>query len=102
MKHIYDEILFLKKQCGKLDLSDLLKNEVLQRACIRSLEVIGEAVKNLSDKFKVDNPKLDWKKIAGLRDILIHHYFGVDWDILWDIIKNKLPTLEGVIESFVN
>jgi len=68
-------------------------------AVVRNLEVIGEAVKQLPADLRAREPGVDWQKIAGLRDILIHHYFGIDvdilWDIiLWDIIQNKLPALE--------
>jgi len=72
---------------------------LLQRACLRSLEIIGEAVKNLSAEFKQDNSNIEWRKIACLRDKLIHHYFGVDWDIVWDIIKNKLPHMKEQIKK---
>ncbi|MEO0071179.1 MAG: DUF86 domain-containing protein [candidate division WOR-3 bacterium] len=62
-------------------------------AVVRNLEVIGEAVKKVSDEIKDKYPEVEWKKIAGLRDILIHDYFGIDTDIIWDVIQNKLPTL---------
>ena len=60
---------------------------------MRSLEVIGEGVKNLSDDFKADHPEIEWRKIAGMRDMLIHHYFGVDWQVVWNVLEKKLPQL---------
>ncbi len=60
---------------------------------MRSLEVIGEGVKNLSEDFKVDHPEIEWRKIAGMRDMLIHHYFGVDWQVVWNVLEKKLPQL---------
>lgn len=60
-----------------------------------------EAVKNLSETFKRGHPQVEWRKIAGLRDKLIHHYFGVDWDIVWDIIRNKIPDLEEKIRRLI-
>ena len=66
-------------------------------AAIRNLEVIGEAVKQLPADLRAQEPGIDWHKIAGLRDILIHQYFGIDVDILWDIIQNKLPALEASV-----
>ncbi|MGA2677481.1 MAG: HepT-like ribonuclease domain-containing protein [Methanobacterium sp.] len=57
------------------EFQDLMTDPVLERACLRSLEIIGEAVKNISDDLKNENPEIEWRKIAGLRDKLIHHYF---------------------------
>jgi uncharacterized protein with HEPN domain len=63
--------------------------------------VIGEAVKNLSDDLKTGHPEVEWRKIAGLRDRLIHHYFEVDWEIVWDVITNRLPELEDRLVAIV-
>ena len=63
-------------------------------AVIRNLEIIGEATKMIPESLRVEYPNIEWKKIAGLRDILAHHYFEVDLDIVWDILQNKLPELE--------
>jgi len=63
-------------------------------AVVRNLEVIGEAAKMIPEAIRVEYPNIEWKKIAGLRDILAHHYFEVDLDIVWDIVQNKLPELE--------
>ena len=63
-------------------------------AVIRNLEIIGEAAKMIPESIRIEYPNVEWKKIAGLRDILAHHYFEVDLDIVWDIVQNKLPELE--------
>lgn len=94
IKHILDEIGFLKTHSRNLDLEDLMKNEILKRAFPRSIEIIGEAAKNISDHLKEKYPDIEWKKIVGMRDKLIHAYFGISWDIVWDVIKNKLPEIE--------
>ncbi len=60
-------------------------------AIVRNLDVIGEAVKKLPADFRAQHPTLEWKKMAGLRDILIHEHFGMDAEIVWDIVKNKVP-----------
>jgi len=99
LKHILMEADFLLKETEGLQFDQLVGNEVLKRACARSLEIIGEAVKNLSPEFKRKHKEIDWKKIAGLRDKLIHYYFGVNWDIVWDVIQNKLPELEKAIQA---
>jgi uncharacterized protein with HEPN domain len=62
-------------------------------AVIRNLEVIGEAAKIVPESIRANYPTIEWKKIAGLRDILAHHYFEVDLEIIWDILQNKLPAL---------
>ena len=75
------------------------KSVQLQDSIIRRLEIIGEAVKNIPDIIRDSYTDVEWKRIAGLRDILIHEYFGVDRVIIWDIITNKLPMLETQIRS---
>ncbi len=68
-------------------------------AVLRNLEVIGEAVKQVPMDVRSAHPDVEWQKIAGLRDILIHAYFGVDLDIIWDVVSNKLPVLESRIRE---
>ena len=68
-------------------------------AVIRNLEVIGEAVKKIPEEIRTQYPTVEWKKIAGVRDILIHEYFGIDAEIVWDIIENKLPILESHVSQ---
>lgn len=101
LRHIMDEIKFLKEKVEGLRFEELTGDKVLQRASVRSLEVIGEASKNVSEELKERYAQVDWRKIAGLRDKLIHHYFGVDWDILWDVIQNRIPSLETEIAAIL-
>jgi uncharacterized protein with HEPN domain len=68
-------------------------------AVVRNLEVIGEAVKSLPGDLRAQHPDVEWQKIAGLRDILIHAYFGVDVDIVWDVVVNKLAGLRKTVET---
>lgn len=101
LRHIKDEIDFLSAQCKDITINDLKNDPVLQRASLRSLEVIGEAVKNLSGRYEQEHPEIEWRKIAGFRDIIIHHYFGIDWNVVWDVIKNKVPDLDKTIRSSI-
>ena len=70
-------------------------------AVLRNLEIIGEAVKHLPDELKTQHENVKWKKIAGLRDIVIHGYFGIDEDIIWDVVQNKIPELKPEIETII-
>lgn len=70
-------------------------------AVVRNLEVIGEATKKVPRGVRSKHPQVEWRRMAGLRDILIHEYFGVDPEIVWDIVVNKLPPLERQIESIL-
>ena len=69
---------------------------------IRSLEIIGEAVKNLSEDIKTNNTQIEWKEIAGMRDKLIHRYFTIDWDIVNEVIRDRLPELSETVNKALN
>lgn len=97
LKHILVEIAFLEKEVTDYSEDQFMHDEVKQRAFARSLEIIGEAVKMVPDDFRSHHPKVDWKSFAGLRDKLIHHYFGVDYSLVWDVVKNELPDLKEKI-----
>lgn len=99
IKHILDEIKFITKETEFLSLEDLDKNETLKRALLRSLEIIGEAAKNVSNEFRNEHPEIRWREMAGLRDKLIHVYFGVDWNTVWDVIKTKIPELKNKLKK---
>jgi uncharacterized protein with HEPN domain len=72
-----------------------------QDAVVRNLEVIGEAARNLPDQMKAGAPEIDWRKIVGLRNILIHEYFGISTPILWDVVQSKLGPLETVCRKLL-
>mgnify|MGYP001577525412 FL=1 len=101
LKHILDEIVYLINTSENLDELYFARNETLQRAFARSLEIIGEASKNLPSEYKQTNNEVDWKSVAGMRDKLIHHYFGVDYEIVWDVVKNEIPKLKLDIEKLI-
>jgi uncharacterized protein with HEPN domain len=75
--------------------------QMRQDATLRKLEVIGQAVKNLSEETKSHQPNVPWKQIAGMRDKVIHDYFGVNLEIVWVVIEKDLPTLERAIQALL-
>lgn len=99
LKHILEETTFvLEATHGKIK-EDVIKDPILSRALIRSLEIIGEASNKIDPDFKLLYPHMEWRKMSGTRNRLIHDYFGIDYDIVWDIIINKLPDLkENIFE----
>lgn len=99
--HVLDEINFLLQQTQQLSFEQFVSDEVLRRADARSFEIIGEAVKNLSPEFKKKHKHIEWRRIVGFRDKLIHQYFGVNWNVLWNVIKEKLPPLKVQIEELL-
>jgi uncharacterized protein with HEPN domain len=97
LDHIKEEINFVNEKSLGLSKEEFLKDDVLKRAFVRSIEIIGEAVKNLSNDYKKTHQNIEWRKIAGIRDRLIHGYFSIDYDIVWDVINNKIPELKNTI-----
>jgi len=70
-------------------------------AVLRNLEVIGEAVKNISEETRITYPNVKWRKIAGFRDIVAHEYFGVNEETVWDIVKNQVPGLLEIVKTML-
>ena len=102
VRHIFDECTFIITHTQGKTENQVLDDKVLVKALERSIEIIGEATKKIDDEFKSIHPHIEWRKMAGTRDHLIHHYFGVDYDILWDIIENKIPELHQSIKEILD
>lgn len=79
-----------------------LQDIMVQDAVIRNLEVIGEAAKGLSEEIRSANPDVPWKQIAGMRDVLIHHYFGVKLETVWQVVIEHLPRLRERVEELID
>lgn len=101
LRHIQDECDFIIKYTTGKSKETVLEDEILCRALVRSLEIIGEASRKLDEEFKSLYPHVEWKKMAGTRDRLIHDYFGIDYDIVWDIVEKKLPELTQFISEII-
>lgn len=101
LRHILDEIEYLTSRAQGLSKDEFVCDETLKRAFVRSIEIIGEAAKKVPDEFKQKYIHIEWRAMAGMRDRLIHDYFGVDLDIVWDVVINKLPRLRQEVEQIL-
>ncbi len=97
IEHILESINAIKEFSKNLHKKELILSRLKRSAIVREIEIIGEAVKNISEGLKDKHPEIEWKEIVGARDKMIHHYFGVDLNIIWDIIKINLPDLKNKI-----
>jgi uncharacterized protein with HEPN domain len=89
----------IRKYTDGMSFQQFCEDEMRIDAVLRNLEVIGEAAGNVSTEIRNTYPQIEWKKIVGLRNILIHEYFGVDLEIVWDIIENNLEKLKFEVEK---
>ena len=101
-QHILLEAGYLMKASVLTTKELFLQDETLKRAFVRSLEIIGEAVKQIPDDFRAKYAQVEWRKMAGTRDRLIHDYLGVDYELVWDIVQNKIPALEVAMTEIVD
>ena len=101
LNHILDSIVLIEEYSKNVTQEKFNKNRYLQDAIIRRLEIIGEATKNLPDEFRKKHSDIPWKSIAGLRDVIIHQYFGVEYNRIWDTVVNLLPPLKKQIEQLI-
>ena len=102
LRHILVEAEYLIETSAGLSFEDFSANDTLQRAFVRSLEIIGEAAKSVPDEFRAQYPKLDWRGMSGMRDRPIYGYFGVDYQIVWDVMQNHVPRIARDISSILN
>lgn len=102
IRHILDEIDFIIDHISATTYDAFVRDATLKRAFVRSLEIIGDASKKLPDQIKAMEPDIEWRKITGMRDRLIHDYFGVDYTIVWDVGTNKLPDFKSKLLKILN
>jgi len=96
---IIESIEAIEEFSKGLTKEELMSNRLKRDAIVRNVEIIGEAVKNISKNIKEKYPKVEWRKIAGIRDVMIHAYFGIDMEKVWNVIKEDLPKLKKQIQN---
>lgn len=103
LRHIRDECAYiLSISSPQLNKESFLADETLKRAVVRSLEIIGEATKKIPADYKLRWSAIKWKNMAGMRDRLVHDYMGVNYSIVWDVMKNKIPELFEHISDVID
>lgn len=101
LRHILLEADYLLATRKGLTFDAFLADETLRRAFVRSIEIIGEAARKVPDDFRAKHPVVQWRAMTGMRDRLIHDYFGVDYEIVWDVVHNHIPELRNQIAAIV-
>lgn len=101
LRHIVDCMDSIQSYAGEISKEDFRANKMVQDAVIRNLEIIGEAAKQIPEGLRKRYPGIEWKKMAGLRDVLIHNYMGVDLDEIQKIISVRLPRLRAALKAIL-
>lgn len=101
LQHIYDAILEIETYMVDKEFSDFMTNSMMRFACIKQMEIIGEASNHISEAIKSGFSQVEWTQIVGMRNVLVHEYFGVDSKLVWEIIKNDLPDLKNKIKEIL-
>jgi uncharacterized protein with HEPN domain len=102
LKDMREAVRRIKAYTRAMSYDGFMTDTRTQDAVVRNLEIIGEAAKAVSAELKDSHPGMPWKGMAGTRDRLIHHYFGINLDIVWDIVTVELPSLEKQIEAILH
>ena len=101
IQHMLAEVQFLLTEISHHTKQEFLASELMKRAAVRSLEIIGEAAKKVPADFRTTHPDIEWSLMAGMRDRLIHAYFGVDYDIVWNVLETKLSILQPRLQDLL-
>ncbi len=102
LMHILDAISEIESYIGKADFSVFIDNSMMRFACIKQMEIIGEASNHISDETKLRFSSVEWSQIVGMRNVFVHEYFGVDSNLVWEIIKNDIPDLKVIVMEIIS
>lgn len=102
LKHVIDAISEIQSYIENSNLEEFSNNSMRKYATIKQLEIIGEAANHISNKIKEEYPEVEWREIIGLRNILIHEYFGIDENVIWGIISKDLPVVKRQISKILD
>lgn len=101
LQHIQDAILEIVSYTNNISFEDFKSNSMALFASVKQLEIIGEAANNITEHFKKLYNEIEWRKIIGLRNLLVHEYFGIDETVVWGIIKKDLPKLQEEVKQIL-
>ena len=102
LQHILDAITEIEKYLIETDFTKFTGNSMMRFACIKQMEIIGEASNRISEETKSKFSDIHWEQIVGMRNVFVHEYFGVDTGLVWEIIKTDLPELKEKVEEILN
>lgn len=102
LKHILESIEWIEKDTKGMSKDDFLKNVPIQDAVVRRIEIIGEAIRHLPSDLKKEKADVPWQDIMDMRNKIIHEYFGVDLELVWEVVKKEVPTLKDQVNEILS
>ena len=102
LHHIIDAFVLIERYVDNVSHEEFLRNRLLQDGVIRQLEVMGEAARNLSEDLRSERPQIPWRQMIGLRNRMIHAYFNVDLQIIWEIVQGDIPDLKQKMKQILD
>jgi uncharacterized protein with HEPN domain len=101
LNHILEAIIEIESYLSDADFHTFMENSMMRFACIKQMEIVGEASNHISEEVKNRFSEIEWSQIVGMRNVFVHEYFGVDTRLVWEIIKNDLPEFKSKVISII-